>query len=246
MPIFQLTDDLVFPPPQLAEEGLLAVGGDLSRQRLLLAYRNGIFPWYSEGEPLLWWSPDPRMLIFPGSMHVSRRLRRTLRQGVFTVTLDTAFPDVVTACATIPRRHEAGTWITRAVREAFVDLHAAGYAHAVECWREGALVGGVYGLSLGACFFGESMFSAETNASKVALVTLAAECHARGIEFIDCQLPTEHLRRLGGVEEPRSRFLRRLEKAVQAPAHRGPWRRLTADPALPPSVGGEESRAAAD
>ena len=176
MPVFLLDKDLVFPPPDLADEGgLLAIGGDLSEKRLLLAYRMGIFPWYSEGDPLLWWSPDPRLILLPEEFHVSRRLARVIRQGVFRITMDEAFGSVIRACAETPRHDQGsrgsparpGTWITGEMVEAYCRLHAAGYAHSVECWREDELAGGLYGVSLGNCFFGESMFSRASDASKV-------------------------------------------------------------------------------
>jgi leucyl/phenylalanyl-tRNA--protein transferase len=223
MPIFRITDDLVFPDPRLADDGLLAVGGDLSHERLLLAYRHGIFPWYSAGEPILWWSPDPRMILLPKELHVSQRLRRTIRQGVFRVTLDTAFPEVIHACARVPRKHEKGTWITAAMTHAYIGLHHEGYAHSVECWRGNSLVGGLYGLSLGACFFGESMFSRESNASKVAIATLAAQLEQWGIDLIDCQVANPHLFRLGGREIPRDAYLVLLRQALRTPTRRGAW-----------------------
>jgi len=224
MPVFRLTHDIIFPPPHLAEDGLLAVGGDLSRERLLLAYGNGIFPWYSEEQPLLWWSPDPRMIITPGGFHCSRSLRRTLKQAVFTLTMDTAFAEVINACAEVPRLGQDGTWITPEMREAYVDLHEAGYAHSVECWREGRLAGGLYGVSLGAAFFGESMFSLASDASKAALARLVWQLEAWGIRLVDCQTTTPHLKRMGGREVPRAVFLNMLRKAMTHPTRQGKWR----------------------
>jgi len=223
MPIFRLTDALAFPPPHLAEEGLLAVGGDLRPERLLLAYRSGIFPWYSEGEPILWWSPDPRMILLPAELHLSRRFRRKLRQAPFRLTLDTAFAQVIQACATVPRKHQDGTWITPAMESAYTQLHHAGYAHSVECWRDENLVGGLYGISLGACFFGESMFSREPDASKIALAALVAQCRRWGIGLIDCQVANPHLGRLGAREVPREVFLKLLAQGLRAQSRRGPW-----------------------
>ena len=224
MPLFRLTDDLVFPPPQLAlEEGLLAVGGGLSRERLLLAYSMGIFPWYSEGEPILWWSPDPRMVLFPERLHVSKSLRQTLRSGRFEVTMDQAFRRVIRACADAPGRGSEGTWITPAMIAAYTDLHEAGYAHSVEAWRDGELAGGLYGVSLGACFFGESMFSAQSNASKAALAGLTERLMAWGFGLIDCQVANDHLRSLGAEEVSRERFLLLLAEGLRTPTRRGKW-----------------------
>ncbi len=169
-----LTDELVFPDPETAltePNGLLAAGGDLSIERLLLAYRRGIFPWYSHGEPILWWSPDPRTVIFPGQLHISKSLQKTLRQQKFVITFDQAFADVIEACRQ-PRPTQPTTWITTEMKQAYIELHKAGHAHSVECWQGDNLVGGIYGVGLGKCFFGESMFSTVTNASKVAIVTL--------------------------------------------------------------------------
>ena len=223
MPVFQLSRRLEFPPPALAEEGLLAVGGDLSVNRLLLAYSLGIFPWFSEGEPILWWSPDPRMVITPGTLRVSRRLARTLRQGKFRFTVDTHFPEVIRACAEASRPDQDGTWIVPAMQEAYVALHHAGFAHSFEVWQGKDLAGGLYGVSLGAAFFGESMFSRVADASKAALVRLVQACVARGIGLIDCQMSTPHLQSMGGVELPRPEFLDRLRGAIAAPTHRGRW-----------------------
>lgn len=223
MPIYRLTDALVFPPPQLAEDGLLAVGGDLRRERLLKAYENGIFPWYSEGEPILWWSPEPRMVLFPEEMHVSRSLRRTLRRGIFLLTFDRVFAQVIQACARTSRRGQEGTWITREMTAAYLDLHHAGYAHSVECWQQGQLLGGLYGVSLGGCFFGESMFSHASGASKAALAVLAAQCRQWQFDIIDCQVPHPHLARLGAREVPRETFLKRLRFALKKVTRLGPW-----------------------
>lgn len=224
MPLFRLTDDLVFPPPHLAiEDGLLAVGGDLSVERLLLAYRSGIFPWYSEGDPLLWWSPDPRMVLFPDELHVSRSLERVLKRREFTLTMDTAFPSVIQACAEARGPRRDGTWITREMQSAYCALHDAGYAHSVECWKDGALAGGLYGVSLGACFFGESMFSLATNASKVAFVRLVRQVAAWDFHFVDCQMHTPHLARFGAKEVPRERFLILLRDGMDAVTGVGSW-----------------------
>jgi leucyl/phenylalanyl-tRNA--protein transferase len=229
MPIFRLSDALVFPPPELAEDGLLAVGGDLSIERLLLAYENGIFPWYSEGEPILWWSPDPRMVLRPQHFHVSRRLQRTLRQGTFRVTLDQAFPLVIRHCATTPRPGQRGTWITPDMEAAYVRLHEAGYAHSAECWQGERLVGGVYGVCLGAIFFGESMFSHVSNGSRIAITRLMQQLARWDTHTFDCQVANPHLRRLGGIELPRHAFLDELRRALHSGTRWGKW---TIDPDL--------------
>jgi len=217
--------DTAFPPPELAtDEGLLAVGGDLSRERLLAAYRHGIFPWFSEGQPPLWWSPDPRALLFPGQMRITRSLAKRIRNGGFTLTMDSRFREVMERCAA-PRRGDAdgGTWIVPEMVDAYCALFKAGDAHSIEVWREGRLVGGLYGVAVGAAFCGESMFSIERDASKVALVYLAAQLARWSYHFIDCQLPTPHLASLGVVAVPRREFLTRLAAAVAAPGHPGRW-----------------------
>ncbi|OGI37271.1 MAG: leucyl/phenylalanyl-tRNA--protein transferase [Candidatus Muproteobacteria bacterium RBG_16_62_13] len=226
------TDDLRFPPVHLASpEGLLAVGGDLCAERLLEAYRHGIFPWYNEDQPILWWSPDPRAVLYPSELHVSRSLRKTLRQKNFRVTLDTAFRAVVTACAGrrlgMPDDGEPHTWITAAMVDAYVSLHENGYAHSVEVWAgdgpDAVLAGGLYGVALGGAFFGESMFSRRTDASKVALVWLARQLSAWGFRFIDCQLPSAHLFTIGAREIPRRRFVGELQTALTLPDRAGRW-----------------------
>ncbi len=199
-------DSAPFPPVENAAQvpnGLLAVGGSLRPERLLAAYRNGIFPWFGEGEPILWWSPDPRCILFPESMHVARSLRRTLNRGHFTVTRDRDFAGVIAGCAE-PRPGSPGTWIVPEMRAAYLELHRLGYATSFEAWSDGALAGGVYGVQLGAALFGESMFSRRADASKVALLHAA---RAPGIDLIDCQLPNPHLMRLGAQNIARSRFL---------------------------------------
>lgn len=236
MPVSFLSDDLRFPPPQLAaKEGLLAVGGDLRPERLLLAYRMGIFPWYAADEPILWWSPDPRLLLYPAEVRVSRSLRRTLRKGAFEVTMDRAFAQVIEACARVRRPKGEGTWIVPEMIAAYIDLHREGHAHSVEVWQAGALAGGLYGVSLGRCFFGESMFSRVTDASKVALVHLAVQLARWDFAFIDCQVKTAHLVRLGARELPRRLFLAQLAKAVGRPGLQGKW---SLDAAKPPTGDG--------
>ncbi|MEJ2308718.1 MAG: leucyl/phenylalanyl-tRNA--protein transferase [Gammaproteobacteria bacterium] len=219
--LFSLDDtdpDTPFPPASLAEtepDGLLAVGGDLSVTRLLNAYRAGIFPWFSANQPVLWWSPDPRTLLFPGKLHVSRSLRKRLRKGLFRVTFDTAFANVVDACASIPRSGQDGTWITPAMRQAYLALHRQGHAHSVEVWRQGELVGGLYGVAVGAAFYGESMFSRATDTSKIALVKLVDKLTDAGFAFIDCQVVTGHLLSLGAETVDREAFLRLNRQAVR-------------------------------
>jgi leucyl/phenylalanyl-tRNA--protein transferase len=224
MPVYRLTEDLSFPPVHLAEDGLLAVGGDLDTKRLLLAYRSGIFPWYCAGEPMLWWSPDPRMILVPDDFHMSRSLERVLKQGTYRVTLDEAFEEVIRCCAAVPRRDQDGTWITEEMIAAYSVLHEEGYAHSVECWLEDRLVGGLYGISLGACFFGESMFSHEANASKVALATAVAQFKRWKIGMIDCQVENPHLFSLGAREIPRGLFMKLLAEGLQVPTRKGRWR----------------------
>ncbi len=225
MPIFRLVDEPVFPPPDYADpSGLLAVGGDLSNERLLEAYRVGIFPWYSDDQPILWWSPDPRLILDLKDFKISRSLGKTLKKGVFQVTFDHAFEEVIQACAVVPREAQNGTWITAEMQEAYINLHGLGYAHSVETWFGGQLAGGLYGVSLGRCFFGESMFHLKTDASKVALATLVERLKSWDFHFIDSQMTTEHMVRLGAKELPRRIFLKRLQSALHHPTRRGRWR----------------------
>ena len=224
MPIFRLVDEPVFPPPDYADpSGLLAVGGDLSNERLLEAYRVGIFPWYSDDQPILWWSPDPRLVLDLKDFKISRSLRKTLKKEVFQVTFDRAFEEVIQACAVVPRAAQNGTWITEEMREAYIKLHGLGYAHSVESWFGGKLAGGLYGVSLGKSFFGESMFHLKTDASKVALATLVEKLKSWDFHFIDSQMTTEHMVRLGAKELPRRIFLKRLQSALRHPTRRGRW-----------------------
>jgi len=224
MPVFRLSDQIVFPEPELSrEDGLLALGGDLCLERLLLAYRMGIFPWYSHGEPILWWSPDPRLVLYPDALHVSRSLTKILKQGRFIVTLDRDFPQVIAACAGTPRENQPGTWITKDMMDAYCRLHEAGFAHSVEVWNRNALAGGLYGVSLGKCFFGESMFARQDNASKVGLVTLAHLLQTWSFHLIDCQVTTHHLVRLGAMEISRKQFLTELNLALKSPTRKGKW-----------------------
>lgn len=225
MPIFRLSERTwSFPPPHLAgPEGLLAVGGDLSEKRLLAAYRMGIFPWFSGDEPILWWCPDPRLVLFPDEMRVPGRLARVIRQNRFEITCDTAFEQVIICCASARRRNDPGTWIVADMIRAYCDLFTSGYAHSVEAWLNGKLAGGLYGVSMGGCFFGESMFTHVGNASKVALAALCGYLKANGFDFIDCQVASAHLIMLGAREIPRHLFLRALEKSLQKPTMRGRW-----------------------
>ena len=211
-----------FPPLEQALEepsGLLAAGGDLSPERLLAAYRRGIFPWYSPGQPVLWWSPDPRAVLFPEEFHCTRSLAKTLRNGGFIAAIDRDFGAVIDGCAA-PRAASPGTWITSEMRAAYLKLHRLGYAHSVETWRGDALVGGLYGVHLGGVFFGESMFSRERDASKVALAHLVAACEHNGLAVIDCQLPSRHLSSLGARTIPRSQFQALLREQVSVPSQR--------------------------
>lgn len=219
-------DDLAFPPVERAlrePNGLLAAGGDLSPQRLVNAYRAGIFPWFEQGQPILWWSPDPRTVLRPDEVHVSRSLAKVMRQGRFQVTFDQAFADVIDACAA-PRDYTDQTWITDTMRQAYIQLHALGYAHSVEVWDGERLVGGLYGMAIGQLFFGESMFSRADNASKVGFVTLARHLAASGFVLIDCQMPTRHLESLGAAAIPRARFVELLRQHIDAPSIAG-WQR---------------------
>ena len=225
MPIFRLVEEPIFPPPDYADpSGLLAVGGDLSNERLLEAYRLGIFPWYSDDQPILWWSPDPRLVLDLNDFKISRSLRKTLKREVFQVTLDHAFEEVIRACAVVPREAQNGTWITNEMLKAYVNLHGLGYAHSVESWFGGKLAGGLYGVSLGKCFFGESMFHLKTDASKVALAILVEKLRSWDFHLIDSQMTTEHMLRLGAKELPRRIFLKRLQSALRYPTKRGRWR----------------------
>ncbi len=231
MPVYRLPREPVFPDPARAEpDGLLAVGGDLSPERLLTAYASGIFPWFDDDSPILWWSPDPRLVIEPARLHVPRSLQRTIRRGRYRVTADEAFAQVISRCASRPRPGQRGTWITAEMREAYVRLHDLGYAHSFEAWEGTELAGGLYGVSLGSAFFGESMFADRTDASKVAFVRSVAWLAEQGMGLVDCQIRTEHLVRLGAHEVPRADFLRRLALALHAPTRRGRWTLDEADP----------------
>ena len=218
-------DDLTFPSvEQASPEGLLAVGGDLRFERLLEAYRRGIFPWYSEDQPILWWSPDPRTVLYPEKLHISRSLKPSLRPGHFTVTLDTCFGEIVEHCAgPRPQYPQGGTWITPAMMEAYVALHREGYAHSAETRLEGILVGGLYGVAIGGAFFAESMFTRVDNASKVALVFLIRQLRTWGFRLVDCQQSSPHVLRLGAEEIPRRLYIEQLASAVRQRDRRGRW-----------------------
>lgn len=202
--------------------GLLAIGGDLSAGRLLNAYRHGIFPWYSNDQPIMWWSPDPRLVLLPGKLHVSRSLAKTLKQGAFSVTLDQDFSGVIQAC-TLSRPGQKGTWITNEMSEAYTRLFEKGYAHSVECWQSGKLAGGLYGISIGSIFFGESMFSMITDASKVAFVSLARQLGKWDFDLIDCQVYTPHLASMGAENITRQQFIKTLETGCTRPDMDLPW-----------------------
>ncbi|AVX12828.1 leucyl/phenylalanyl-tRNA--protein transferase [Stutzerimonas stutzeri] len=213
-------DDLSFPPLETAlrePNGLLAAGGDLRPERLLAAYRHGCFPWYQEGQPLLWWSPDPRTVLFPDELHVSRSLRKRMRNGDYRVTFDKAFAEVIQGCAG-PRSYADGTWITTPMQDAYVRLHEMGVAHSVEVWQQGQLVGGLYGIAMGELFFGESMFSRATDASKVGFVTLVERLREWGFALIDCQMPTRHLESFGARSIPRAAFAEALAMHLDRPS----------------------------
>lgn len=224
MPVFQLTGELVFPHPALAtDDGLLAIGGDLSEERLLLAYANGIFPWYSGDSPIMWWSPNPRMVLFLDDLKISKSLKQSLRSRKFTVHFDSNFEAVIRHCAKIPRKDQDDTWITNEMIEAYIHLHHAGFAHSVETFMNGRLVGGLYGISLGRIFYGESMFHLERDASKVALVHLVHRLKEWDFLAIDAQQDTDHMRSLGARGVPLSDFLDLLKKSLKYPTIKGKW-----------------------
>ncbi len=224
MPVFLLSDNINFPPPHFArKDGLLAIDGDLSRERLLLAYRKGIFPWYSNGEPILWWSPDPRLVLYPEELRVSRSLKKTIRKDLFQITMDKAFLKVIQSCADIRLNKKQPTWIVPEMIKAYCQLHESGYAHSVEAWYQGKLAGGLYGLALGKCFSGESMFTRVTDASKTAFVYLVTFLKSLGFQMIDCQVKTSHLMSFGAREVPRKIYLQQLEKTLDFSHARGKW-----------------------
>lgn len=223
MPLFDLTAKADFPPAERADaEGLLAVGGDLSPRRLLRAYGRGIFPWYSDGEPILWWSPDPRFILFPTEVHMPRSLKKLLHKKTFQLTFDSAFSEVVDGCAR-SRPDQSGTWITGEMRQAYIKLHKLGYAHSMEAWKNGTLAGGLYGVALGRCFFAESMFHLEANASKVVLFALVRALQKKGFMLIDCQIPSPHLAAWGARSITRRQYLELLRSGLSRCTLRGNW-----------------------
>lgn len=214
MSLFILKNELLFPPVHLAEpDGLLAIGGDLSTERLLLAYRNGIFPWY-EGQHILWWCPDPRFVLFPEELKESKSMKQLHKKRAFDFRTDTAFREVITNCKTIARRGQESTWITDEVKAAYIRLHEAGYAHSAEAWQDGELAGGLYGIRMGNVFFGESMFSKASNASKYAFIHYIQQLRTEGVTLIDCQVYTEHLESLGARMIPRDEFITLLGRLI--------------------------------
>lgn len=220
-------NEISFPHPSLSnEDGVLAFGGDLSPQRLLFAYENGIFPWFNEGEPIVWWSPDPRFVLYPEDLKVSKSMRPYFNQGKFQVTFDTVFQDVIENCKLSSRSGQEGTWITDDMVSAYVKLNELGFAHSVEVWDNEVLVGGLYGISLGKCFFGESMFQKKSNASKFGFITLVRKLKSIGFNLIDAQTPTKHLESLGAINIPRKDFLEILEKNKKEKTLRGNWNEL--------------------
>jgi leucyl/phenylalanyl-tRNA--protein transferase len=224
VPVYLLSQDLVFPPPEGASrEGVVAIGGDLSPERLLLAYAQGIFPWPTEGMPLLWFSPDPRFVLPPTQAHLGRSLRKRIRRGGFEIRCDTAFEAVMRACQRAYRPGQHGTWITDELIAGYVRLHRLGYAHSIECWMGGDLTGGLYGVSLGGAFFGESMFAEAPDASKLAFATLLGNLASWGFDLVDCQVHTEHLERFGAEHWPRRRFLAALRTSLELPTRKGKW-----------------------
>ena len=224
MPVFLLSDKIEFPSPHFAsEQGLLAMGGDLSQKRLILAYQMGIFPWYSDNEPIMWWSPDPRLVLYPREIKTSKTLKKIIKKQLFHVTVDLEFARVITQCARVRLHKNEPTWIVNDMIDAYCELHESGFAHSVETWQKGELVGGLYGVSLGRCFFGESMFTLVNNASNVALVKLVEYLDSMSFDLIDCQTTTEHLVRFGAKEIPRRLFLQQLKRSLQTPTLRGKW-----------------------
>lgn len=234
MPVYALGRALAFPPPEHAEDGLLAIGGDLSAERLLLAYRSGIFPWYDEGLPILWHSPDPRCVLVVERLHIGRSLRRALTKRTYDIRFDCAFERVIRECKRMPREGQDGTWITDDMERAYLRLHRLGYAHSVEAWQGQEIVGGLYGVSLGHIFFGESMFARQSNASKVALVALAEKVARWGFEIIDAQVATPHTLAMGAEEWPRAKFLEVLRDELDHPTRKGNW--SGAEPQLEPPL----------
>lgn len=225
MPVYRLPESHLFPPPDHAEpDGLLAVGGDLHPRRVLMAYAQGIFPWYSEDDPILWFSPDPRFVMEPGALHVGRSLKKRIRRGDYEIRLDTAFTEVIRACRAAWRPGQSGTWITDDMEDTYNELHRMGFAHSAEAWQDGELVGGLYGVAIGRVFSGESMFAQASDASKVAFVWLVRQLAHWNFDLVDCQIETEHLTRFGAQPMPRTDFLDRLNAGLRQPRQTMPWR----------------------
>lgn len=225
MPLFRLSEKIEFPPAWLARsDGLLCIGGDLCAKRLILAYKSGIFPWFSNSEPILWWSPDPRLVLFPSKIRVSKSLKKTIRKDCFSIRINTAFEQTITACSQPRQDKPEGTWLVDEMIDAYITLHKMGIAHSVEAWQGNRLAGGLYGVSLGKAFFGESMFSLVSNASKVALVALAQELYGQGFKMIDCQVTSGHLLRMGAQEITRDLFLDILNHCVNEKVPDSLWR----------------------
>lgn len=216
MPLFRLSEKLEFPPAWLARsDGLLCIGGDLSSKRLLLAYEKGIFPWFSENEPLLWWSPDPRLVLFPENIHISKSLKKKIKRSPFDIKIDNAFEETIRSCAFVRKKRDEGTWIMPEMVAAYTKLHRLGYAHSIEAWNDNKLVGGLYGVCIGGSFFGESMFFFESDASKIALVALVNFLKKNNFDLIDCQVTTHHFLDMGAVEISRNSFLDIIQKSVK-------------------------------
>lgn len=225
MPVFRLPDEHIFPNPELArDDGLLAVGGDLEPGRLLMAYSMGIFPWYSEGLPILWHSPDPRFVLFLDELRVGRSLRKVIRKGRFELRMDTAFERVLEGCARAPRPGQRGTWITREMKRGYTRLHELGFAHSTEAWADGELVAGLYGVALGRMYFGESMFTRASDASKVAFIALCRQLAVWGYDLVDSQVYTDHLARFGARDIPRAEYLRLMDERIRQRGNPGRWR----------------------
>jgi leucyl/phenylalanyl-tRNA--protein transferase len=224
MPVYQIPDDLIFPDPELAEDdGLLGVGGDLSPERLLLAYATGIFPWYSKGEPIMWWSPDPRCVLRPEKLKISTSLRQALKKGNYELRFDTCFEEVIRHCSGTKRKGQRGTWITKEMVQVYIRLHELGYAHSTEVFMDGTLSGGLYGISIGRTYSGESMFHLRPEASKIALYHLVERLKAWGYPLIDCQVTNPHLLSLGAEEMPRKEYLKQLTMNREKTGHNGRW-----------------------
>ncbi|MCD4728997.1 MAG: leucyl/phenylalanyl-tRNA--protein transferase [Bacteroidales bacterium] len=224
MPVYALDNRIIFPDPKLADEsGLLAVGGDLSSERLLLAYSKGIFPWYSKDDPIMWWSPDPRMILIPDTLKASKSLRQTIVKKGFEIKFDTQFEKVISSCSKTPRTDQDGTWITREMKQAYIQLHKLGFAHSVETYINNELVGGLYGISLGRAFFGESMFFKKRDASKIALYFLVQKLKEWDFHLIDAQVETGHLKSMGAQLVSRQKFLILLNLALNFPTIKGKW-----------------------